>query len=281
VGDKLADKKYYFFKLKDDFFNMLEVKKLRKLAGGDTLTIIYLEMILESLKYGGKLYYEGVDETFESEMALKINENVENVSLTLAYLLKHGLIEKGMDETYALTQVESNILGETSSAERVRRCRAKKKALHCNTSVTGKEAQALPSNKIVNGDIELDIELDKDIELDIEKDKEIESNNKKKKKATGLDILIDSYTDNTELKETLRDFIKMRKSIKKPMTDKAMNLLTGKLDKLGSTDTEKIELLNQSILNSWCSVFPLKKESKEKEEEYSGRKIWDPNSLNL
>ncbi len=103
----------------------------------------------------------------------------------------------------------------------------------------------------------------------------------KKKKTTGLDILIDSYTDNTELKETLRDFIKMRKSIKKPMTDKAMNLLTGKLDKLGSTDTEKIELLNQSILNSWCSVFPLKKENKEKEEEYSGRKIWDPNTLNI
>jgi len=106
-------------------------------------------------------------------------------------------------------------------------------------------------------------------------------NNKKKKKVTELDNLIDSYTDNEELKETFRDFIKMRKSIKKPMTDKAMNLLTGKLDKLGSTDTEKIELLNQSILNSWCSVFPLKKENKEKEEEYSGRKIWDPNTLNI
>lgn len=162
-------KKYYFFKLKDDFFNTLEVKKLRKLAGGDTLTIIYLEMILESLKYDGKLYYEGVDETFESEMALKLNENVENVSLALAYLLKHGLIEKGVDETYTLTQVESNILGETSSAERVRKYRAKQKALQCNTNVTGKKLHVLPSNKSVNGDIEIDIDKEIDIELEEKK----------------------------------------------------------------------------------------------------------------
>lgn len=175
-------KKYYFFKLKDDFFNTLEVKKLRKLAGGDTLTIIYLEMILESLKYDGKLYYEGVDETFESEMALKLNENVENVSLALAYLLKHGLIEKGIDETYTLTQVESNILGETSSAERVRKYRAKQKALQCNTNVTSKKLHVLPSNKSVNGDIEIDIDKEIDIELDKERENEETGNSGKDNK---------------------------------------------------------------------------------------------------
>ena len=36
-------KKYYWLKLKDDFFNSREIKKLRRIAGGDTYTIIYLK----------------------------------------------------------------------------------------------------------------------------------------------------------------------------------------------------------------------------------------------
>lgn len=79
-----------------------------------------------------------------------------------------------------------------------------------------------------------------------------------KEKGTNLDKVINSYTDNEDLKNTLKEFLKMRKSIKKPMTDKAMSLLINKLNKLGSNDNEKIEILNQSIFNSWQGVYELK-----------------------
>lgn len=86
----------------------------------------------------------------------------------------------------------------------------------------------------------------------------ITSNKKKeRRKKTGYDEIIDSLVENEELKDTLREFIKMRKMIKAPMTDKALKLLITKVSKMGDVETQ-IEILNQSIENSWKSVYPLK-----------------------
>lgn len=45
---------------------------------------------------------------------------------------------------------------------------------------------------------------------------------KGKKKVTELDKIIESYTSNSELIETLQDFLKMRKAQKKVMTDRLL-----------------------------------------------------------
>ena len=83
----MADnKKYYWLKLKQDFFDNLRMKKLRTIAGGDTYTIIYLKMQLLSLQNEGFIYFEGVEKSFEEEIALTINENIEDVKLTIAFL---------------------------------------------------------------------------------------------------------------------------------------------------------------------------------------------------
>ena len=55
-------KKYYWFKLKEDFFRQKEIKKLRKIAGGDTYTIIYLKMQLLSLQNAGILKYSAIED---------------------------------------------------------------------------------------------------------------------------------------------------------------------------------------------------------------------------
>ena len=43
-------KRYYWLKLKEDFFNDVRMKRLRKISGGETYTIIYLKLLLLSLK---------------------------------------------------------------------------------------------------------------------------------------------------------------------------------------------------------------------------------------
>lgn len=54
-------------------------------------------------------------------------------------------------------------------------------------------------------------------------------------------------------------FLEMRVKIRRPTTDNAENLILDKLEKLAHNDTEKqINILNQSIMNSWQGVFPLK-----------------------
>ena len=80
----------------------------------------------------------------------------------------------------------------------------------------------------------------------------------KKEKETSLDKIINDYTTNKNLINTLVDFMKMRKSIKKPLTDRALKGILSKLDTLSYNDKEKIEILEQSIINCWSGVFPLK-----------------------
>ena len=133
-------KRYYWLKLKADWFSDKRIKKLRSIAGGDTHTIIYLKMMLLSLKDEGKLYFEGVEDNFASEIALALDEDAENVKLTLAFLQRHGLIEIGDDDEYQLTEVPTIIGSETASAMRVREHRERKKEnrlLQCNTTETG------------------------------------------------------------------------------------------------------------------------------------------------
>ena len=54
--------------------------------------------------------------------------------------------------------------------------------------------------------------------------------------------------------------LKMRKAIKSPVTDRALKGILNKLDELASDDKNKIGILEQSIINSWKGVFPLKQD---------------------
>ena len=69
------------------------------------------------------------------------------------------------------------------------------------------------------------------------------------------------YSDVPDLNEAIIAFIDYRKSIKKPMSDRAITLLLGKLNKMSNSVQEQIEILNQSILNAWQGIFPLKSDS--------------------
>lgn len=87
------------------------------------------------------------------------------------------------------------------------------------------------------------------------------TNKKKEGKRAVYDEIIESYTDNAELRSALVEFVKMRKMMKKPLTNRALSLLlTSKkgLDGLASTDAEKIDIVNQTIMHSWQGFFPLK-----------------------
>lgn len=86
---------------------------------------------------------------------------------------------------------------------------------------------------------------------------------KEKKKKSNFDKTIENYTDSEELREAILEFIKFRKGIKSSLTDRALTLLLRNLDKFAKNDNEKIEIINQSILNGWKGIFPLKIDPKQ------------------
>ena len=106
-----------------------------------------------------------------------------------------------------------------------------------------------------NTDNEHDNDNERDNENDNEHDKDKKEKNKKRK--TFDDILAENHFTK-ELEDTIRDFIDMRKKIKKPMTSKALELLLRNLKKLTNLEEEKIAILNQSIEHGWQTVYPLK-----------------------
>lgn len=77
----MAEKKYYWLKMTDQFFEDKAIKKLRKIAGGDTYTIIYLKMLLTAIKQGNKMYFEGIEDDFMEELALELDEDTDNVKV--------------------------------------------------------------------------------------------------------------------------------------------------------------------------------------------------------
>ena len=132
----MAEKRYFWLKLYDDFFTSKRIKKLRTIAGGDTYTIIYLKMQLKALKTDGYLYFDGVMSDFAEELALDIDEKPDDVKVTINYLLTVGLLETNDGEQYKLPFLEKCIGSETASAQRVRDHRTKNKTLQCNADVT-------------------------------------------------------------------------------------------------------------------------------------------------
>ena len=86
-------------------------------------------------------------------------------------------------------------------------------------------------------------------------DKEEDKEKKEKKKKE-----IKVFSDDPELNRAILAFMEFRKSIKKPMTDHAVSLLIKKLNGMTTYIPEQIEIINQSIMNGWQGVFPLKNE---------------------
>ena len=72
------------------------------------------------------------------------------------------------------------------------------------------------------------------------------------------------FANDNELLDAFADFLKMRKSIKKPMTDRAITMLSSQLEKLAPGNVrKKIKILNQSTFHCWQGVFELKNDAPE------------------
>ena len=133
----MAENRYYWLKLHADFFDSKRIKKLRKIAGGDTYTIIYLKMQLMSIKHDGILQYTGLEDSFAKELALDLDENEDDVAITINYLFSCGLLEKSNDREFFVPYAVLNTGSEGSSAKRMREHRERQKAIEASQSDEG------------------------------------------------------------------------------------------------------------------------------------------------
>lgn len=179
----MADnKKYYWLKLPKDFFERKEVKLLRKLENGALYVLIYQKILLNALETDGEIYFDHLTDTPEEELALSINEEVEDVRNVLKFLLDKQLVTFSED-TYLIEQFATLVGKEANSTERVRAYRERKKQemLHetenelqetfhetnCNTEKRREEIEKRRIDKEEEKDKEKEINKDKDKKQDI------------------------------------------------------------------------------------------------------------------
>ena len=95
-------------------------------------------------------------------------------------------------------------------------------------------------------------------------DKNSIDKDKKDEKEETFKSILDEYTKNKELLESLNGFVEMRKKIK-GFTIRALKLSLNKLDSLSNNDQEKIKIVDKSVMNGWKTFYELKDEEKPKE----------------
>lgn len=132
----MKEKRYYWLKLYDTFFENKTSKFLRKLPDGDKILLAYLKIQLKLLKSEGVFCFENLCESIAEEIALIIDEDINIIKLLLSALEKANAIEWLNSNTFMLTEMQDLIGSEGSSAARVRKHREKYKLLQSNTQVT-------------------------------------------------------------------------------------------------------------------------------------------------
>ena len=123
------NKKYYWLKLKENFFEEKHIKYLRTLPDGDKLVIVYQKMQLKSLRTEGFIQYDKILPSNVEELAMILDEDTNAVKLAIGALVKSGAVEILDDGSFYMLAMQDLIGKEGASAERVRQFRDRQKHL--------------------------------------------------------------------------------------------------------------------------------------------------------
>lgn len=153
----MAAKKFYWLKLKRDFFKRHDIRIIEAMPNGKDYILFYLKLLLESIDHEGELRFSDAIPYNEQMLAVITDTNIDIVRAAMKLFVDLRMVDVMDDQTIYMMEVEKLIGSESESAERVRRHRREIKALQCNASVT-----------------ECNTEIEKELEKETEQEKEIE-----------------------------------------------------------------------------------------------------------
>lgn len=246
----MADGRYYWLKLRRDFFKRHDVAVLEAFPNGKEILLLYVKLLCESVDHDGRLRFSDEIPYTPAMLAAVTRTDPEIVTQALGIFRDFGLLEIMEDGTLYMSKIEDMVGSESAEARKKREQRERTK------DKEGTNGGQCPDNVPTMSD------RDKSIEY---RDKSTEK--KKEKEAQAPSDLPDI---DPAVIPAFRDYVQMRVKIRAPMTDKAKALAVSKLKKLAADPAEQIEILNQSTMNSWKGIFPLKEETKEQRQRPRG-----------
>ena len=154
----MADKKFYWLKLKRDFFKRHDIRIIEEAPNGKDYILFYLKLLLESIDHEGELRFSETIPYNENMLSVITNTNLDIVRSALKMFTELNMIEIYDDSTIYMTEVKKLTGCETEYAKKKREYRQK---------------------LVEKGQIEDNVrdkkdnvrqELEKEIEIELEKD---------------------------------------------------------------------------------------------------------------
>ena len=121
----MAEKKYYWLKLKRDFFKRHDIRIIEAMPNGKDYILFYLKLLLESIDHEGALRFSDAVPYNEQMLSVITNTNVDVVKSAMDIFLSLNMIEVYDDKTIYMNEVDKLIGSETKWAEKKRIQRAK------------------------------------------------------------------------------------------------------------------------------------------------------------
>lgn len=155
-------KKYYWLKLKRDFFKRHDIRIVESMPNGKDYILFYLKLLLESIDHEGTLRFSETIPYNEQMLSVVTNTNIDTVRSAMKLFIELNMMTVFDDQTIYMNEVDKLIGSESNSAERVRKHRAlKAEVLQCNTLVTNGNTE-IEKEKEIYKDTEIEVDVEED-----------------------------------------------------------------------------------------------------------------------
>ena len=185
------NKKYYYLKLKDDFFDSDEIKILESMDNGYIYSNILLKMYLKSIKREGLLVFNERIPYNPKMIATVTNHNINDVKQALVLFQEMGMMEILSNGAIYMLDIQNYIGKSTTEADRIRAYRNK---------IEEKKDKLLSGDRVELLDVctnvqqmndkctpEIEIEIDKEIDIEIDK-RLLQDKEEKKSSSSSLEM---------------------------------------------------------------------------------------------
>lgn len=167
----MAEGKFYWLKLKKDFFKRHDIKIVKSMPNGKDYILFYMQLLLESIDHEGALRFSETIPYDENMLSTITDTNIDIVRSAMKIFTQLGMIEVLDDQTIYMCEVSKMIGSETAAAGRKRAQRERDAA----RLAAGNDAETLRLTSNCDNvttpsqNSHIEIEKEKEKELDIEK----------------------------------------------------------------------------------------------------------------
>ena len=236
-----------WIKITTDVFDDEKILLIESLPEADSIIVIWFKLLcLAGKQNNSGVFIMGNSMPYTDKMLATIFRRKETtVQLALETFERYGMIEM-VDNVVTIPNWNKHQTLDSyeKKKERDRLYQAERRAMQ---------------KAIVQKSSDESFDKSSDVVIS-EEEKEKEEDKKENKKRNTPTVY---YPTDDLLNQTFTDYVEMRKKLKSPMTERAIQLAMSNLEKLSGGDNDTaVQILEQSIMNSWKGLFPLKEEKR-------------------